>query len=40
MGVSLTGGGEPERVAGMQVTASFFAVLGVKPLLARSFLSA
>jgi putative ABC transport system permease protein len=37
MGVNLTGG-EPERVPGVQVTASFFRVLGVKPLLGRSFL--
>jgi len=38
-GYSLTGGGEPERVPGMEVTASFFPVLGVKPFLGRSFLS-
>jgi len=38
-GYSLTGGGEPERVPGMGVTASFFPVLGVKPFLGRSFLS-
>ena len=38
-GYSLTGGGEPERVPGMGVTASFFPVLGVKPFLGRGFLS-
>jgi len=38
-GHSLTSGGEPERVPGMEVTASFFAVVGVKPLLGRSFVS-
>ncbi len=38
LGANLTGGGEPERVPGMQVTASFFPVLGVKALLGRSFL--
>jgi putative ABC transport system permease protein len=38
VGVNLTGGGEPERVAGVQVTASFFPTLGVRPLLGRSLL--
>lgn len=38
-GYSLTGGGEPERVPGLDVTASFFPVLGVKPFLGRSFLT-
>jgi len=38
-GYNLTGGGEPERVPGMEVTASFFPALGGKPLLGRSFLS-
>jgi putative ABC transport system permease protein len=37
VGVNLTGAPEPERVPGMQVTASFFPVLGVRPLLGRSF---
>ena len=37
-GVNLTGGGEPERVPGMQVTASFFQTLGVRPALGRGFL--
>ncbi len=37
-GYSLTGGGEPERVPGIRVTASFFPVLAVKPFLGRSFL--
>jgi len=36
-GVNLTGG-EPERVPGMQVTASFFHVLAVQPFLGRTFL--
>ena len=38
-GYNITGDGEPERVPGMGVTASFFPVLGVKPFLGRSFLS-
>jgi putative ABC transport system permease protein len=33
----LTGGGEPERVFGRMVTASFFPTLGVKPHLGRFF---
>lgn len=33
----LTGGGEPERVTDLAVSASFFAVIGVQPLLGRSF---
>lgn len=36
-GYSLTGGGEPEQVSGVRVTASFFRVLGVAPLLGRTF---
>ena len=35
---NLTGMGEPERVAGEMVSASFFPVLGVKPALGRTFL--
>ena len=34
---NLTGGGLPERVLGRRVTASFFRVLGVQPLLGRTF---
>jgi putative ABC transport system permease protein len=33
----LTGFGEPEQVTGARVTADFFSVLGVKPLLGRFF---
>lgn len=39
VGVNLTGVGEPERVTGMQVTASFFPTVGVRPSLGRSFLA-
>ena len=39
MGANFTGGGEPERVPGMQVTASFFPVLGAQPLVGRGFLA-
>ncbi|HEU4832836.1 MAG TPA: ABC transporter permease [Pyrinomonadaceae bacterium] len=35
---NLTGDGEPERVASYSVTANFFPLLGVQPLLGRSFL--
>src|SRR6516162_7388356 len=35
---NLTGMGEPERVAGEMVSATFFPVLGVKPALGRTFL--
>ena len=38
-GANLTGAGEPERVPGMQVTASFFPVVGVRPAMGRSFLA-
>ncbi|HYM21817.1 MAG TPA: ABC transporter permease [Vicinamibacterales bacterium] len=34
---TLTGGGEPERVAGTRVTADFFSVLHVTPLAGRDF---
>lgn len=36
---NLTGDGEPERVAAHSVTANFFPVLGVQPLLGRSFIN-
>jgi predicted permease len=35
--VTLTGGGEPRVLAGVQVTGSFFDVLGVRPALGRTF---
>jgi predicted permease len=35
---NLTGSGEPERVWGRLVSASFFSILGAKPALGRSFL--
>jgi putative ABC transport system permease protein len=34
---ALTGAGEPERLKGMTVTANFFSVLGVRPILGRVF---
>ena len=34
---NLTGAGEPERLEGEMVSASFFPVLGVKPVLGRTF---
>ena len=37
-GYNLTGDREPEQVSGLRVTASFFTVLGVEPLLGRTFL--
>ncbi|HEV8375496.1 MAG TPA: ABC transporter permease, partial [Candidatus Polarisedimenticolia bacterium] len=37
--LNLTGGVEPERVAGMWVTADFFKTLGVPPALGRGFAS-
>lgn len=36
--LNLSGGGEPERVPGVEVSASFFSVLGSRPLLGRFFL--
>jgi putative ABC transport system permease protein len=36
-GYNLTGGGEPEQVSGVRVSASFFHVLGVEPMLGRTF---
>src|SRR5271165_3145180 len=36
-GVTLSGGGEPEVVIGQMVSASFFEILGVKPVLGRTF---
>jgi putative ABC transport system permease protein len=39
-GYNLTSGGEPEQAPGLRVTASFFTVLGVRPLIGRTFLSA
>src|SRR5262249_50512638 len=35
---SLTGGEEPERLIGTAVTADFFTLLGIKPVLGRGFL--
>jgi predicted permease len=35
----VTGAGEPERVDGVKISANFFDLLGVKPLLGRSFLA-
>jgi len=35
---NLTGAGEPEQIAGQSVSASFFPLLGVKPMLGRWFL--
>lgn len=36
-GYNLSGGGEPERVSGVRVSAGFFDVLGIKPRLGRTF---
>ncbi|HUJ21039.1 MAG TPA: ABC transporter permease [Bryobacteraceae bacterium] len=35
---SLTGAGEPERLAGMRVTANYFRMLGIQAFLGRTFL--
>ncbi len=37
---SLTGAGQPERVKGVLVSASFFPLLGVKPIIGRNFTAA
>ena len=37
-GYNLSGGGEPDRVSGVRVSAGFFDVLGVRPRLGRTFL--
>src|SRR5678816_4193284 len=37
--MNLTGFGEPERIKSYVVTTNFFQVLGVQPMLGRSFLS-
>lgn len=34
---NLTGNGDPERVSGAIVTASYFRVLGVRPAIGRTF---
>jgi putative ABC transport system permease protein len=36
--LNLTGSGEPERIEGKRVSASFFPLLGVEPLFGRTFL--
>ncbi|HKD15763.1 MAG TPA: ABC transporter permease, partial [Candidatus Angelobacter sp.] len=36
-GFDLSGGGEPERLEGEMVSAGFFEILGVNPLLGRTF---
>src|SRR5712692_5090168 len=37
-GLSLTGAGDPAKIGAMSVSAEFFAVLGLQPLLGRTFL--
>jgi len=34
---NLTGNGEPERVAARAITSNFFSLLGIQPMLGRSF---
>ncbi len=36
--LNLTGSGEPEQLNGVHVTAEYFSVLGIKPIIGRSFL--
>src|SRR4051794_25638264 len=36
--VNLTGEGEPQQLLGLKVTANYFDVYGIKPLLGRTFL--
>jgi putative ABC transport system permease protein len=38
-GFTLTGGGDPERLEAGKVTAGFFPLLGIEPMLGRSFLN-
>ncbi len=35
--VNLTGRGEPERIGAVRVSSDFFDVLGVQPIVGRSF---
>jgi putative ABC transport system permease protein len=39
VGMNMTGGGEPERLTGVQTTYNFFPVLAVQPALGRGFLA-
>ena len=38
MPYNLTGGGEPERLAGVRTDTNLFAILGLRPILGRTFL--